>query len=1074
MSLKKAIILFLFLAGIIGASGVLAASQSGSLNVNANIPEAEEEEEEEEGGGSPGTNPEKPLPTTILQISPVLGNLAQDCGRVTITWKTELVTTDSNGTTVSDVSATTELGWGINSDSEQVVFGDSGVNHQVVLEDLIIGQEYKYYLKSSDGSYSRKNTGGTFTVYCQLANPELEARPSKKGVELKINYSPDEPEPARIVIRKGIASPPNSPFQGEEVYQGEKIEDFFDSELTQETVQWYSVFVCDENNNCSSGSYDQAQRTIPEVAGLAATPGDSRLNLSWSNPSNNPDHDFNFSEIRIIRPSGDCSAADPGQGAVLAEISNSQFFDLDLENGSQYYYKVFVKNSYGEYSRGICIAGVPTVEPLNYCPRNVSLEAGNQEVAVSWENPSAEEAVLENIYWQRGLTCPAGKNDGRRVYQGLGTGFKDVEVENDSIYRYGSFVDHNGQTDSCGCFAAIPSEAGKTPELCPGCQLSDEHPLVRFLVNGDALEIYPDSENKLAVLAGTRLNVMVVRSLLPKLADLLAVEMNGKKYFLALDNLQNAYQAVFQVPGRSGNYSLTLTTVYRDGTKSVQSWPLRAAPLGKIYFDPLLEKGISGAEITLLDKNQERFFGFGAVNPTISDSRGYYGLMVPNGDYFLEVKKAGYQPKTVPLTIRDNLVNRWIELTGKETLFLKTSEFLRKILDNPKIEEANVKYAAPGAGIIALASTFTGIPWWSFLRYLHYLFTEPFIWLFRRKKKGWGVVYNSITKEPLDLAVVRLYDKNQEKLLKSKVTDRQGRYNFLVDQGEYYLEVGKPKMDFPSEILKNQEEDKRYSDVYTGGIIKIRQGEKGIITANIPLDPEDCRASDREIKRKHFHYNIRRNISVVGPVFSVISFAVSPGWLTAGFLLFHFSLFHLFQRLAEQHNLRNWGIVFNQESTKPINKAIVRIFSPEYDRMLETQITDRHGRYGFFAGNNNYYLTAGKNGYLSFKTDTIDLSEKKGREVVARDIPLQPVSAKARSSGSMISQAAKVSSAVKEKSVVPGVPRKVQKEPSLLEEKAEEIKEREVKKAFDRKKTASRKTSRSGQKLTPLKEDKFG
>jgi hypothetical protein len=56
--------------------------------------------------------------------------------------------------------------------------------------------------------------------------------------------------------------------------------------------------------------------------------------------------------------------------------------------------------------------------------------------------------------------------------------------------------------------------------------------------------------------------------------------------------------------------------------------------------------------------------------------------------------------------------------------------------------------------------------------------------LFGLKKKAppWGVVYDSVTKRPLDPAYVVL--KNlQGKQIASAITDLDGRYGFLVEPG---------------------------------------------------------------------------------------------------------------------------------------------------------------------------------------------------------------------------------------------------------------------------------------------------
>ncbi|MBD3359959.1 MAG: hypothetical protein GF365_04610, partial [Candidatus Buchananbacteria bacterium] len=69
--------------------------------------------------------------------------------------------------------------------------------------------------------------------------------------------------------------------------------------------------------------------------------------------------------------------------------------------------------------------------------------------------------------------------------------------------------------------------------------------------------------------------------------------------------------------------------------------------------------------------------------------------------------------------------------------------------------------------------------------------------IFRRlivppKPKSWGIVYDKETKEPLKQAVVRIFDLRFKKLLEVQVTDRKGRYAFLVGDNQYQLLSEKP------------------------------------------------------------------------------------------------------------------------------------------------------------------------------------------------------------------------------------------------------------------------------------------
>ena len=93
----------------------------------------------------------------------------------------------------------------------------------------------------------------------------------------------------------------------------------------------------------------------------------------------------------------------------------------------------------------------------------------------------------------------------------------------------------------------------------------------------------------------------------------------------------------------------------------------------------------------------------------------------------------------------------------------------------------------------------------------------------RKKREKWGVVYNSLTKLPVDLVIVRLFSIDTNRLVQSKVTDGQGRYSFVVNPGRYRLEVKKMNFTFPSLLLKDWQSDSEKTDIYHGEQISVTE-----------------------------------------------------------------------------------------------------------------------------------------------------------------------------------------------------------------------------------------------------------
>jgi len=311
-----------------------------------------------------------------------------------------------------------------------------------------------------------------------------------------------------------------------------------------------------------------------------------------------------------------------------------------------------------------------------------------------------------------------------------------------------------------------------------------------------------------------------------------------------------------------------------------------------------------------------------------------------------------------------------------------------QILDNPQIEIVNETFATPILVTTVAVNTFSSFSFFNFLNYAKFFTGQPFFLLFRRKRRKWGVVYNSLTKRPVDLAIVRLYQKDDGRIIQSRVTDKMGRYSFLAPPGRYYITVTKPKHAFPSVYLKDKKEDSKYLDLYYGQTIEVTD-QKADITVNIPTDSEMEEKPDKKIIIGHYLRKVQTAAAFSAIPLAATSMLISPGLLTFSLFGVHCGLYVLFRRLGYQKPPKSWGIIYDQKDKNPLSRSITRIYDKEYNKLLETRVTDGRGRYSFLVDNNVYYVTAEKFGYKQTKTSDIDLESKDQEAVVGMDIGLE-------------------------------------------------------------------------------------
>ena len=122
------------------------------------------------------------------------------------------------------------------------------------------------------------------------------------------------------------------------------------------------------------------------------------------------------------------------------------------------------------------------------------------------------------------------------------------------------------------------------------------------------------------------------------------------------------------------------------------------------------------------------------------------------------------------------------------------------------------------------------------------------------------------------------------------------------------------------------------------------------------------------------------------------------------YLFFRFGYFWLVPILLGKKR-RSWGTVFDSISGKPIPRAIVKIFTREFNKLKESQIADGLGRFGFIIEKGKYYVTVSSPGYVFpshvlktdsvsqydniYRGDTVDVKSKEGG-FFAMNIPLDP------------------------------------------------------------------------------------
>lgn len=233
---------------------------------------------------------------------------------------------------------------------------------------------------------------------------------------------------------------------------------------------------------------------------------------------------------------------------------------------------------------------------------------------------------------------------------------------------------------------------------------------------------------------------------------------------------------------------------------------------------------------------------------------------------------------------------------------------------------------------------------------------------FKQKPKPWGVLYDALTKQPVDPAIITLFKKEGETYVEveTRIPDFQGRFGFLVDTGTYAIKVTRQNYSFPSKRLAGATTDGDRNNLYFGGDIAVENPD--LINVNIPLDPlnYDWNQENKPTSyKKHFiGLNLVKNIVfTIGIVLSAVIYIIKPTTFNLIVFLLYPITFIFGHVLVKR---KKWGIVYDEETHETLPHVTVKAVKDITGHEITegSVITDRLGRYYLILNEGTHYLNA--------------------------------------------------------------------------------------------------------------------
>lgn len=732
---------------------------------------------------------------------------------------------------------------------------------------------------------------------------------------------------------------------------------------------YFLIHSSDASGNIGSGEitpFTTTKDATPPVnaSQFNAAAGDGKIILTWRNPG-----DDDFAGIKIQRALF-AAPQTPSEGQTIFSGGGTSVSDSGLQNGGTYYYTAFAYDTSGNYSSGVTASATPFAS----APQ-VPTEGTSQQPAAPGQI-TTEEGGAGNV---------SGGSSG------------------------GSSVSNQNLISS-----DVLSQLSLTS--------------ITFLTAGESILVHPDQKGVIHIMAGQDFTLIIGESVLKNISfRQMIFQFNGDTYIMKKDERTATWRSTIKMPDDKQKQKGIVKLYQTNTAVDLLSFDIVVEPQGLIYKEG--ERGnesISSASATLFKVNVrgvwEKWAGgvYNQKNPHISSENGAYGWVVPAGTYFYRIEKEGFRTfESNKLTVDDGVIfNSSIQLLkippslsdaikegaplqeniknvarnlSQQTTYVSKiiNQEVQEFAQNAEVQKTTERFVAPAVAGAAAVNVGTAVGLGQLVPYLRFLFTQPLLIFSRRRRKGWGLVYNSLTKVPLALATVRLVDSVSGRIVQSRVTDSEGRYAFFVKPGTYKILVRHQAFSFPSTFLAGLREDNQFIDLYHGEPIAVSAGG-ALVTANIPMDPAGAEKPAGKVLRQIFWRHFQHSMSILSLVLAGGFLIIKPSFVTGGIAALQIVFYFLFRRLAIPRKPKSWGIVYAHTQKIPLANTVARIFDKKFNKLLETQVTDKTGKYAFLVGKNEYYVVFEHPGYKKQTSSTIDLTKTpEPVSVVGFDVELE-------------------------------------------------------------------------------------
>jgi hypothetical protein len=369
-------------------------------------------------------------------------------------------------------------------------------------------------------------------------------------------------------------------------------------------------------------------------------------------------------------------------------------------------------------------------------------------------------------------------------------------------------------------------------------------------------------------------------------------------------------------------------------------------------------------------------------------------------------------PSPTPTSIIDDIIDLWDDIPPDPT---PTGDAILSSLCDAlgcdkerilKVVQGVNPIVATTAIAVGVAASIPAIAFNILPQLSHFFqFFGSFFSLHKRKTR-WGIVVDSDLGRPISRAIVQVFDAKFHQLKETQITGPDGQFGFLLPPGSYYLIVSESGFLFPARkkpptVLQNNER------IYLGEEFETDERDPDKVPhLVVPMDREAASPVAQMIFWRFAEHalalvdGVGLGFLIVGAAINTFFLLTVPGRLNIFFEVLYLVLFALKLYILLSHQ-KGLGTVVDGTTGAVIDLAIVRLYDTKSNRIVQTRVTNVHGKFFLLVPRGMYTATVAKAGYKTTTVQDLKISGNTSK-ALALDFKLVSESSEGTGSGMVV------------------------------------------------------------------------